>query len=145
MVVLVNVIFSLLADRFPMDVDLTSDNIFEVTDETIDYLKNLDQKVSITVLAKEEEFSGNNAYYTQANEVIQKYAKYSSNVTITYLDLYSNPDFVNKYPKETLYTGYIIVECGDRYQVLTAYDLFNTQTDSSSGSTYITSSRAEEL
>lgn len=143
-VVLVNVIFSLLADRFPMDVDLTSDNIFEVTDETIDYLKNLDQKVSITVLAKEEEFSGNNAYYTQANEVIQKYAKYSSNVTITYLDLYSNPDFVNKYPKETLYTGYIIVECGDRYQVLTAYDLFNTQTDSSSGSTYITSSRAEE-
>ena len=143
-VVLVNVIFSMLADRFPMDVDLTSDSIFEVTDETIDYLKNLDQKVTVTVLAKEEEFAGNNDYYTQANEVIQKYAKYSSNVTITYMDLYSNPDFVNKYPKESLYTGYIIVECGDRYQVLTAYDLFNTQTDSTYGSTYITSSRAEE-
>ncbi len=143
-VVLVNVIFSMLAARFPMDVDLTTNKIFEVSDQTIDYLKKLDKKVSVTVLATEEEFSGNNTYYNQANEVIQKYAKYSSNITINYIDLYSNPDFAQKYPKETLYQGYIIVECGDRHQVLTPYDLFNTQTDSSSGSTYITSSKAEE-
>ena len=143
-VVLVNIIFGMLADRFPMDVDLTSDKIFEVSDQTVNYLKDLKQKVTVTVLAKEDEFSGNNTYYNQANEVIQKYAKYSSNITIEYLDLYSNPEIAQKYPKETLYTGYIIVACGDRYQVLTAYDLFNTKTDSSSGSTYITSSRAEE-
>ncbi len=143
-VVLVNVIFSMLAARFPMDVDLTSNKIFEVSDQTIDYLKGLDKKVTVTVLAKEEDFSGTNTYYNQANEVIQKYAKYTSNITIEYLDLYANPDFVQKYPKDTLYQGYIIVACGDRHQVLTPYDLFNTQTDSSSGSTYITSSKAEQ-
>ena len=111
-VVLVNVIFSMLAARFPMDVDLTSNKIFEVSDQTIDYLKGLDKDVSITVLAKEEDFSGNNTYYNQANEVIHKYAKYSSHITIEYKDLYSNPDFVQKYPKDTLYQGYIIVACG---------------------------------
>lgn len=143
-VVLVNVIFSMLAARFPMDVDLTSNKIFEVSDQTIDYLKGLDKKVTVTVLAKEEDFSGTNTYYNQANEVIQKYAKYTSNITIEYLDLYANPDFVQKYPKDTLYQGYIIVACGDRHQVLTPYNLFNTKTDSSSGSTYITSSKAEQ-
>ena len=125
-VVLVNIIFGMLADRFPMDVDLTSDKIFEVSDQTVNYLKDLKQEVTVTVLAKEDEFSGNNTYYNQANEVIQKYAKYSSNITIEYLDLYSNPEIAQKYPKETLYTGYIIVACGDRYQVLTAYDLFTS-------------------
>ena len=127
-----------------MDVDLTSNKIFEVSDQTIDYLKGLDKKVTVTVLAKEEDFSGTNTYYNQANEVIQKYAKYTSNITIEYLDLYANPDFVQKYPKDTLYQGYIIVACGDRHQVLTPYNLFNTKTDSSSGSTYITSSKAEQ-
>ena len=62
-VVLVNIIFGMLADRFPMDVDLTSDKIFEVSDQTVNYMKDLKQEVTVTVLAKEDEFSGNNTYY----------------------------------------------------------------------------------
>ncbi len=142
-VVLVNVIVGMLVERFPMDIDLTTDNIFQLSDETIDYIENLDQDVTINVLADEETFSGNNDYYRQANEVIQNYTRYSDHITVAYIDLYTNPELQSKYPRETLSVGGIVVECGDRYQTLTAYDLFNTQT-SQSGSAYITSSKAEQ-
>lgn len=143
-VVLVNIIVGMLVERFPMDIDLTEDNIFELTDQSIDYVKDLDTAVTINVLMEEETFKNQNDYYRQAYEVIQKYAKYSNNISVYFIDLYKNPDLQQKYPKETLYTGQIIVECGDRYQLLTSYDLFNTQTDQQSGTTYITSSAAEQ-
>ena len=143
-IVLVNVIVGLLVERFPMDIDLTTDNIFQLSDESIEYIENLDQDVTINVLADEETFSGQNDYYRQANEVIQNYTKYSDRITVRYIDLYTNPELQQKYSKETLSVGGILVECGERYQTLTAYDLFNTQTDQQTGSAYITSSKAEQ-
>ncbi|MGI5893615.1 MAG: Gldg family protein [Candidatus Merdivicinus sp.] len=143
-VVLVNIIVGMLVERFPMDIDLTEDNIFELTQPSIDYIKDLDAEVVVNVLWEEESFKNQNDYYRQAYEVIEKYEKYSDHITVRYIDLLSNPELQQKYPKETLSTGQIIVECGDRYQLLTAYDLFNTQYDQQSGSTYITSSAAEQ-
>ena len=141
-VVLVNIIASMLVERFPMDIDLTSDSIFELTDDSIDYIQNLDQEITINVLATEDAFSSQNDYYRQAYEVIEKYEKYSSHITVKYIDLYTNPELEQQYPKEDLSVGSILVECGDRYQVLTAYDLFNVQTNQQG--TYITSSKAEQ-
>ena len=66
-VVLVNVIVGLLVERFPISIDLTDNKIFELSDESIDYLKGIDQQIEISVLATEEDFSGTNAYYNQAN------------------------------------------------------------------------------
>lgn len=148
-VVLVNIIFSMLMERLPSQVDLTDNKIFEISDESIDYVKALDKDVKITILATEAEFAGSNEYYNQANEVINKYKQYSDRITIEYVDLYANPDIVNKYPNESLYKGYVLVECGDRYQVLTPYDLFNTEQQQSSSSstgytTVIASSNAEQ-
>lgn len=143
-VVLVNVIVGLLVERFPLNIDLTDNQIFELSDESIDYLKGIDQNITINVLATEADFSGTNAYYNQANEVIKKYEKYGQNIKVEYVDIYTNPDFVASYPKESLSYGEIVVDCGGRYQVLTAYDLFNTQTDSSTGRTSIKSSNAEQ-
>lgn len=143
-VVLVNVIVGLLVERFPMNIDLTDNQIFELSDESINYLKGIDQNITVSVLAAEEDFAGTNAYYNQANEVVKKYEKYGKNIKVEYVDIYTNPDFTAKYPKESLSYGSIVVDCGGRYQVLTAYDLFNTQTDSSTGRTSIKSSKAEQ-
>ena len=144
LVVLVNVIVGLIADRFPMDIDLTDNQIFELSDESIDYLKGIDDEINISILATEADFSGTNDYYNQANEVIKKYSKYGKNISVEYVDIYSDPTVAQKYPKETLSYGEIVVSCGDRYQILDAYDLFNTQTSSTTGYTTIASSKAEQ-
>ena len=143
-VVLVNIIVNLLVERFPMDIDLTEDNIFQLSGQSIDYIKDLDAEVTVNVLAEEETFKNNNDYYRQAYEVIMRYEQYSDHIQVEFIDLYQNPDLQQKYSRETLGTGQIIVECGDRYQILTSSDLFNTQVDQSSGYTYITSSAAEQ-
>lgn len=143
-VVLVNVIVGLLVERFPMNIDLTDNQIFELSDESIDYLKGVEQNVTINVLASESDFSGTNAYYNQANEVIKKYELYGQNIKVRYVDIYTDPEFVSNYPKEDLSYGNVVVDCDGRYQVLTAYDLFNTQTNSNTGRTSIRSSKAEQ-
>ncbi|MBR6790039.1 MAG: GldG family protein, partial [Oscillospiraceae bacterium] len=144
LVVLVNVIVGLLVERFPMDIDLTDNKIFELSEESIDYLKGIDNEIEITVLAKETDFTAQNDYYNQANEIFKKYEKYGKNITLSYVDIYSDPTIAQKYPKETLGYGQIVVSSGDRYQLLDAYDLFNTQTSQTTGYTTIASSKAEQ-
>ena len=124
-VVLVNVIASLLVERFPISVDLTANKIFELSQESIDYVQGLEQDIDVYVLATEEDFSGSNQYYNQANTVINKYAQYSDHIRISYVDIYQDVDFAAQYPDETLTYGNIILQCGDRHQILTAYDLFD--------------------
>ena len=46
-VVLVNVIVSILVERYPLSVDLTSNKIFELSDESIDYISNLDKDINV--------------------------------------------------------------------------------------------------
>ena len=124
-VVLVNVIASILVERFPISLDLTSNKIFELSQDSIDYIENLDQDIDVYVLATEEDFSGSNQYYNQANTVINKYAQYSDHIHVSYVDIYTDVDFAANYPDETLSYGQILLQCGDRHQVLTAYDLFD--------------------
>ena len=51
--VLVNVIVSLLLERFPLDIDLTPDKRFALTEDSAAYIRDLSRDVSITVLAAE--------------------------------------------------------------------------------------------
>ena len=57
--------------------------------------------------------------------IINKYALYSDHIKISYIDLYSDVDFAARYPDEQLTYGQILLECGDRHQTLSAYDLFD--------------------
>ena len=47
-VILLNVVVGLLVERYPnAKLDLTTSNLYEVSDETIDYIKNLEDPVEI--------------------------------------------------------------------------------------------------
>lgn len=124
-VVIINVIASILVERYPITVDLTTNKVFEISDESIEYIKGIDKDINVYVLATEEDFSGNNQYYNQANTVINKYALYSDRIHINYIDIYTDVDFAANYPNEKLTYGQILLDCEGRYQVLTAYDLFD--------------------
>ena len=50
-VVLVNVIVSILVERYPLTVDLTSNKVFELSQESIDYVSGLDKDINVYVLA----------------------------------------------------------------------------------------------
>lgn len=152
-VVAINIIAQDVTERFDLTMDLTDNDIYTVSQDTIDYLKDLDQKVEITVLADESAFENNAIYFKQASEVIKKYALYSDNISISFIDMNKNPNIVSKYNdiyKGDLAEGDIVIfregtsdEDSDRIKVLSLNNLFTTSTDNY-GNTTVTQSNAEQ-
>lgn len=97
LVVLVNVVTTMIFDRYPINIDLTSQKIYSVTDKTEKYVKGLDKDVLITVFADEEVFEAYNSYTKQASELIKNYAKMNKHITYRYADIDSNPEIARDY------------------------------------------------
>jgi ABC-type uncharacterized transport system involved in gliding motility auxiliary subunit len=142
--VLLNVVITALFIRYPLDIDLTEDQIFEVSTDTKEYLKNLKKDVTIYVLNTEDRFTttGPTEYFIQANQVIHKYEQLSSRVKLEYIDLIRNPDFSARYPEETLNMNDILVTSGGNSRIVSSMDLFNIR--SSYYGSYVASSKAEQ-
>ena len=147
LVVLLNWGATVLVEKNPLRIDVTDEALFSFSDETVDYLYELDQEIKIYVLASEEEFVAYGdelaqAYYQYygldlishlpaANEAIKRYAQYSDNIKVEYVDIVADPTFSTKFPNEQLSQGQIIVssEANKRYKIITASDLFYINTN----------------
>jgi hypothetical protein len=143
-IVLLNVVLTALFKRYPLDIDLTEDKIFEVSTETRDFLSSLEKDAAIYVLNTEDRFtsSGPTEYFIQANQVIHKYEQLSSRVRLEYIDLIRNPDFSARFPEEKFNVNDILVTSGGNVRALTYSDLFNIR--SSYYGSYVASSKAEQ-
>lgn len=144
LIVAVNMLLTVIADRYPLSLDLTENKIFGISDETKSFLSNLGKDVDVYILSTEENFTAGGDYFVQANEVIKKYAQQSSRVKINYVDLVRNPGFTSRFPNLQLNSSSIVVACGDKATDLTPYQLYNVETDPYYGTQQITSSKAEQ-
>ncbi|MDR2158942.1 MAG: GldG family protein [Treponema sp.] len=150
-VFLLNAVLSLLFARYPLNIDLTENRIFEISEETENFLSSLDRDVTIYVLNTEDRFINSSPaeYFVQANEVIRKYSQFSRRVHLEYLDLLRNPGFGAGFPGTELKVNDILVTegrpgdtPGGKFRVLSSADLFNIR--SSYYGSYVASSRAEQ-
>lgn len=149
LVVLVNVIVSLVGKRTDLTIDLTSKSVFEISQESIDYINNLSEPVEIVTMTDEDTFrDAGNIYYTQAYEVLKKYALNSDKVSVTFVDMTADPTYANKYSeiyKGTIAANNIVVSSGSRIKVISVNDLFNTEVNYQTFSYDIVSSKAEQV
>lgn len=131
-VILLNVVVGLLVERYPnAKLDLTTSNLYEVSDETIDYIKNLDTTVEIAV-SSEESTLEKDSYLKMVTEMLKKYQSYSSEVEVTYFDTTKNPDILSKYQSKysgTISSDNVIVCSGDRVRVFPLSDFFDMDQD----------------
>ena len=95
--VLLNVLVSQLTKRFPLKLDLTPDGMYEISDESINYLRTLDQDVNFTVLMAESSFQTGGTNLKMISELLEKYSQYSDRVSVRYVDPNTNPDVVNQF------------------------------------------------
>lgn len=150
LILVVNVIATILLNRFPLSVDLTSSGKYEVSQETIDFVQEIDEDINIYILFDEIYFTDPNLYFYetgdsyQLGEIMRRYTQYNSRINISYIDLATNPSFSTKYPNETLSRGDVIVESSTRYQKFILTDMFNITTDSTGTQLASLSSKAEE-
>ncbi|MGI5959602.1 MAG: Gldg family protein [Massiliimalia sp.] len=148
-VVLVNVIASLVLDRFPVNVDLTSDHIFQLTDESIDYVKNLEEEINITVCSEEDSLKnatvGTSAIGNQSVEIINNYAKYNKNIHVEYVDLLKNPSISRDYAEYGDIDEYsVIISSDKRTKVVSINDFIDAYTNQQTQQTTY-QSKAEQV
>lgn len=144
-VIIVNVIAFALTDRFSaLTADITSNGTFNLSDSTYKLLDGVKKKVSITFLMQRKTYEMlDSTYYKQCTNLVDKMVQDSNGfISVDYVDIVSNPNFVNDYPDDNLQTSDVIIRCGKKYNVLHKEDLYNYELMNNQYQ-YITSTKAE--
>ena len=110
LIVLVNVIATILFDKYPITLDLTENKIYSISEDAEKYVKQIDKKVYVTVLANRDDFESFGDEYTRtAAEILDKYRKHNDNIEVKYIDFLSNPDVMSDYADQTNLGAYDII------------------------------------
>lgn len=131
----VNILANVLVGRFPnLEADVTSKGAYSLNATTAEYLEYMENTVKVTVLTTEEAFagraddSGSNSYYYQANRLLKEMSVYEG-FELEYKDLSASSasKLSAEYPDIdwTSTENLILVESGDRYEMLTVSDVFS--------------------
>lgn len=120
-VIIINVIFSLLADAYSWRLDMTSYNLYTISDSSRQIVNALtkDQQIEITVMYNEA------SYPEQFSETIKRFANLSDQITCTYVDPDVNPTALTAYGTEYSITeGAVVVKNGNRIRVIAFEDMY---------------------
>ena len=145
-VIAANYFVDYVAERFVLEIDMTSESEYEISEETVQLLQTMDEKITITVLCDETDYL-NDTDLRRLPKVFQRYAQISGGmVEVKYINAVSNPAIFNQYNDlGDLSTGDIIIESEKRYKSMDPYNLLEYTTDSEDSSTaYLTGLRAEQ-
>ena len=150
-VVLVNVEASLLNDRFPLNLDLTSDKLFTLSEESRQVAQSIDADIDVVVFAGEENFSDATTDSTagsimrQFYELMKQYETQSGgHVKTTYLDVVANPTLASQYSEYEVQSGDILFIGNGKHKKANINDLASYNT-SSYYSTTISGSQVEKI
>lgn len=134
-VVLVNVILRLVADRFSLEKDLTTGELFSLGEDTKAYIPTVEDDIHFYFTNERTALVDSGTFGKQVVEFAERMVALNNRFDVKYVNLLTDPDFSNNYV-ETLQNGQIIVQSGttNRYRVLTMNDFLSFTL--SDGNTY---------
>lgn len=145
-IIVLNVLVGVLAERVNLkfDMSLTAQN--SMSEDNIKFVKDIDQEVTVTLCATEDDYVGGymdyyaqNSYYVADNypeyykqtiNLMEKYHDYNKKIKIEYVDPQSTEfsKISAKYPNEQINYGDIIVTCKDgdneRHKIIGYQDIY---------------------
>lgn len=168
-VALVNIFATLLYEKYPLEIDLTQNKVYSLSEENIEYIKSVKDDVTVYVWAKKSDFTDGTLqsyfqsnfyiydetgkYFTQMMKNIEAYSKYNDKIKIEYVDTNSPEaaDIKSNFSNDYIYGGDLLlmstvkIDGKDitRTKHINSFDLFTTGTDNSSGYSKIMASNLE--
>ena len=131
--ILVNILATAVAEKFPLDIDLTADQLHTLSAENIKYVQSIDKEVSIYVLLTEQQYTDGQTldyyaamayavdnstnttatYYQQTVDFLKAYTKINDNIKLEFLDVTSpaTEALVQEYSGFDKYYGDLLVRC----------------------------------
>lgn len=156
-VVLLNVVAGILNDRYPISLDLTSDETFTISEDSRAIAQSVKEDVEVIAFQDEAYYSSPslasddlNTIARQFYEAMKQYTVASGGkVTVRYINYADNPTLVSQYAKYEVSENAILFLCGERYGVTSLSEMFNYDEESyyySYGSTLtVTESLVEQV
>lgn len=120
--VFLNLAVSALPDRYTT-VDVTDQKLYSLTPTTNKLLKELSEDVTVYVINSERNQD------SLIGKTLNSYAEFSDHIEVIYKDPVVSPDFYKQYT-DSISVNSLIVECGDRFQVIDYKDLYTYDFDS---------------
>ncbi len=119
LIIVIVLLLNILTSSLNLSYDMTSDKINSLSKETITYLDNLNDEVTIYALYKTGES------YKNFDEILSQYESHSNNIKVEYIDPYQNPQFVDEYKTdgEDIPVGSFIVKGSKKFKVVSSEGL----------------------
>lgn len=121
-VLVINLIVSEIPSKYT-EIDVSSNKLYSIGDDTKEMLDALDVDVSIYQVAQSESED------ETIKNLLQKYEDESDHVTVEQKDPIVNPSFVSEYTSENISSNSLIVVSGDRSKVVDYSDMYETSID----------------
>ncbi len=102
-------------------IDVTDNKLYELTSTTKEYLKNLNDDITIYVLISKENCD------STISKTLDGYEAYSNRVKVVYKNPATAPDFAKSYGVEDARTGSVIVVSDKRSKYINYDDLYSTE------------------
>lgn len=113
--------------------DVTSDKLYSLSEETVEFLENVEEDITIYVLQSEDSMD------TVLDGTLQKFADAADGkITITYKDPVRSPTFYKSYTDGNITMNSLIVESEKRHRVIDYSDVYEYEIDYSTYSQSLT-------
>lgn len=120
------VVVNLIVGQLPAtitSIDVTSNQLYSITDQTKEFLDTLEEDITLYVLVNEEEQD------MTLGQTLERYDDYSDHITVSYVDPVLNPKFASQYTSSSVYSNSIIVVSGQRSKVVNYADIYESSYD----------------
>ena len=121
-VIVINMIVSTIPSKYS-EIDISSQKLYSIGDETKKMLKDLEKDVTIYQIAQSGSEDENIA------NLLKKYEDESKHIKVKQKDPVVNPKFVSQYTSDDLSANSLIVVCGDRNKVIDYNNIYETSID----------------
>ena len=129
-VVIVNIIAAELPTTWT-SIDVTADKIYSLTDQTREFLANMDEDVTIYVIVAEK------SQDDTLGQTLQRYEELSDHIKVEYVDPNVNPRFYRQYT-DTISMNSLIVVSEKRNKVIPYSSIYESEYDYTTGASTTT-------
>lgn len=113
-------------------IDVTTNRLYSITEQTVALVEGLDEDVNIYVLAAEADAD------SVLQQTLEKYKELSKHINVEYIDPQLNPTFAENYTTDDVSGNSVIVETDKRSKVINYSDMYETEINYSTYSQSVT-------
>ena len=118
-VVVLNLVIQELPSSF-REIDLSSEKLYTIGDQTKELLDDLDKDVDLYYIAQDGTES------TDIQRLVERYEERSEHIKVEQKDPAVYPTFTQQYTSDSVSNNSIIVVCGDKSRVVNYSDMYET-------------------